>query len=290
MSVGELRYRDWVAGTEIAEDPMSSVPAERLAATLDADHREFAPGTQLPPLWHWAYMLPAASQSALGPDGHPARGGFYPPIELPCRMYAGSQIEFHRPLEVGHKAARSAKVVDIAEKLGRSGPLCFVTVEHRIVQRDELCITERQQIVYREGAAGPEPYASGEQFRPGDDAWTLELTLDPVLLFRFSALTFNAHRIHYDLRYAMEVEHYPGLIVHAPLTAVLLAEVVRRNTDERVKRLDFQALASVIAGQPVLFTARRDVDRRVELRAIRSDGRCAMSGTAILVGADQRST
>jgi len=282
MSTDRLVYRDWIGGSERVEDAMASEQVQRLAATLDVVDMDFSAGVALPPLWHWVYFLSAARHSNLGSDGHPARGGFLPPIELPRRMFAGSEVEFHSPLTIGTHAVRSSEVIKVDEKQGRSGPLCFVSVQHRITQHDRPCISETQQIVYRDGSIRPELYAgSGPPPRAAND-WTAELTPDPVLLFRFSALTFNAHRIHYDQSYATGAEHYPGLVVHAPLTALLLAELMRNNTRARVRRLEFRALAPLIAGQTIFFTGQIQQDASIELEAIRSDGRCAMRGSATL--------
>ena len=220
-------YSDWIGRTEELEELMALAPVQAAAATLDDTTTEFVLGSPLPPLWQWFFFLPRVPQSRLGLDGHPQRGGFMPPIELPrrhvCRRpHALSEAALDRPA-----GARQSVIRDVSEKEGRTGKLAFVTVAHRIRQDGEVCIEEEQDIVYREPGAlvgAPEPC----ELAPAPaGSWTRLITPDPTLLFRFSALTFNAHRIHYDRTYATTEEGYPGLVVHGPLTAVLLMELVR---------------------------------------------------------------
>ena len=204
-------------------------------------------GTPLPALWHWLYFLPLHRQSEIGPDGHAKRGGFLPPVPLPRRMWAGSQFEFHTPLRVGDALTRRRRSHDVTEKSGRTGPLVFVKVRHEIRRDDEadVALTEFHDIVYRE-APKPDDVAPPPKAAPANATWERKWVPDDVLLFRYSALTFNGHRIHYDRRYVTEVEGYPGLIVHGPLIATLLLDLLRHQLpDAQVARYEFRAVRPV---------------------------------------------
>jgi 3-methylfumaryl-CoA hydratase len=236
--------RDWIGRTETLSDVVTATPYAGLAATLDRDPARPEPGTELPALWHWLYFLPLARQSEIGPDGHPKRGGFLPPVPLPRRMWAGSQLEFHRPLRVGDRIERASVIEGVEEKSGRSGTLVFVKVRHRIHANGERepAITEVHDIVYRDAPRPGDP-APAPQPAPANPAWDKRWVPDDVLLFRYSALTFNGHRIHYDRRYVTEVEGYPGLIVHGPLIATLLVDLLRwQRPEARVAKFRFRAV------------------------------------------------
>jgi len=250
-------------------------PIEALSATLDREDPEPQPGDVLPPLWHWLYFLDRHRQSELGPDGHARRGGLLPPIPLPRRMWAGSRFEFHHPVRVGDPMTRETRVVDIKEKSGRSGPLVFVVVRHEISNAGGLAITEEHDIVYRDhGPAGP------VQPAPADGVWERTVVPDDVLLFRYSALTFNAHRIHYDRRYATEVEGYPGLVVHGPLIATLLMDLLRRNdASAKVMRFSFRAVSPLFDTGPFTVCGKPE-DKTVALWAKDAGGNLAMTAEA----------
>ncbi len=236
--------RDWIGKTEIVSDVATAAPWAALAATLDRPAGRPAPGTRIPPLWHWLYFLQLARQSELGPDGHPRRGGFLPPVDLPRRMWAGSQLTFHKPLRIGDAITRTSTIEDVTEKRGRSGPLVFVRVRHAIRRHEDAddAITEFHDIVYRD-APQPGELAAPPQAAPGGATWERECVPDAVLLFRYSALTFNGHRIHYDRRYVTDVEGYPGLVVHGPLIATLLLELLhQRRPDVDVAHFEFRAM------------------------------------------------
>jgi 3-methylfumaryl-CoA hydratase len=222
----------WIGRSEEAEDVITAQPVAAMSATLDRDDPAPAAGDPLPALWHWMYFTPKVRRSHLGPDGHPARGGFLPPVPLPRRMYAGGRLVFHAPLRVGTGARRVSEILDVAEKHGRSGPLVFVTVRHAYHADGGLALEEEQDLVYR-----GEAKAAGDAPPPGNDAvagpWRRRIEPDPVTLFRYSALTFNGHRIHYDRPYATGVEGYPGLVVHGPLIATWLVELCRAYADDR---------------------------------------------------------
>src|SRR5712691_3177391 len=205
-------------------------PAHALGGLLGVGVPDLARGEGLPFLWHWVYLLDRPTQAELGPDGHPLRGtiGAFPGLGR-RRMWAGGRVRASGPLRCGDLATKRSRVLSVQEKQGRSGPLTFIMVEHQIFQRDHVVIDEQQNIVYREAAfpAGqpPAPSEEGPAVRPADGEWAIEVS--PTLLFRFSALTYNAHRIHYDRDYARHVEGYPGLLTHGPLQALAMAEAAR---------------------------------------------------------------
>ena len=228
--MGEVRLQDWVGRTREVADTIQPWPVRGFAATLDRP-LPAEPGDLLPELWHWLYFLPTAPQSELGPDGHPRRGGFLPPVELDRRMWAGGRLSFHAPLRVGDAVRQRSEIVKVAEKDGRAGRMVFVTVRHATSCERGLAVEEEQDIVY---VAMPERWeAPAPVPPPAEVPWREAVAVDPVLLFRFSALTFNGHRIHFDLPYATEVEKYPGLVVHGPLQAMLLMDLARRNRPGR---------------------------------------------------------
>jgi 3-methylfumaryl-CoA hydratase len=233
-----MRLEDWVGREEERHDVVTAAPLAALGALLDRDDPPPRAGDAAPPLAHWLYFLPTYRQSAAGPDGHAARGGFLPPVALPRRMWAGSRIEFARPLTVGAQVVRRSRIASVAPKAGRSGPLVFVTVRHEVSDSSGLVLSDEHDIVYRgEGGAAPAVAA------PSGEAWHRGIKPDPLLLFRYSAVTFNGHRIHYDHPYATQVEGYPGLVVHGPLIATLLVDLLRRNRpDVTLRSYTFRAL------------------------------------------------
>ncbi|NTU82285.1 MAG: acyl-CoA dehydrogenase [Chloroflexales bacterium] len=271
----------WVGQTELIDDEIGLSQALAAAATLDDTVTQLGQGAPLPPLWHWFYFLPRAPQSALGLDGHPQRGGFMPPIAFPRRMFAGARLRFHRPLTIGEPAQREGVIRDITQKSGRSGSLAFVTVGYRYLQQGVLCIEAEQDSVYREpGPPVPAP-APAELPPPPEGAWVRTVTPDPRLLFRFSALTFNGHRIHYDRPYAIAEEGYPGLVVHGPLTAVLLLELVRHHSERPIVGFSFRGLAPLFDLAPFRLVA-TPAGQQVALEAQGPDGKPAMSASAEL--------
>jgi 3-methylfumaryl-CoA hydratase len=280
LDIEELR--NWIGRSETRTDMVAAAPVAAMSATLDRDDPAPAAGVELPPLWHWLYFLPLARQSEIGPDGHAQRGGFLPPVPLPRRMWAGGRLEFHAPLRVGEEITRASRILDVTAKEGRSGRLVFVSVRHEISSRHGVAIAEEHDIVYRDnpqpGAPAPKP-----QPAPADAAFEREIAPDPVLLFRYSALTFNGHRIHYDRSYVIEVEGYPGLIVHGPLIATLLLDLLRRNLpDARVARFDFRAVSPLFDIHRFHVCGRPEGDKRVALWARNHQGGLAMEGTAEL--------
>lgn len=273
--------RDWVGRTETVHDDLAVAQAQAAAATLNEDIAAYGHGAALPVPWHWFYFLPRAPQPQLDDDGHPKRGGFLPPVPYPRRMFAGSRITVHQPLRLGMPASREGVIQDVQLKSGKSGNLAFVTVGYTFRQDHVVCLHEEQDIVYREpGApvAAPVPTPWGE---PPAGAWTSIVTPDPRLLFRFSALTFNAHRIHYDRPYARDVEGYPGLVVHGPLTAALLAQLVRQRQPRAIRTFTFRGVAPIFDLAPYRLVATPAGDT-VALEAQGPDGRVALQATAEL--------
>ncbi|KDB58904.1 dehydratase MaoC metal-binding domain protein [Bordetella bronchiseptica B18-5 (C3)] len=271
-------YDAWIGRTETSADQIGPTPIRLLRGTLDDEHASALPA-HLPPLWHWLYFLPGERQSSIGPDGHPRRGGFLPPIALPRRMWAGGRLRFLRPLAVGAAVTRLSTIRHVQVKPGRSGQLVFVTVLHEIGDDAGVAIREEQDIVYRDAPAAGAP-APQLTPAPADEQYSRVITPDPVLLMRFSALTFNGHRIHYDRPYAMQEEGYPGLVVHGPLIATLLMEELRRNhPGKTVRGFEFKAVS------PLFDTAAFSVNGKVagntaQLWARGPQGQLAMRASA----------
>jgi 3-methylfumaryl-CoA hydratase len=275
-------FKSWVGKTQTIDDIIAVDRVVAMAATLDLEKAPAA-GEALPPGWHWLFFNGAARQSEIGPDGHPKRGGFLPPVPLPRRMWAGGRIAVTGPLPIGAPARRVSRILSVEAKSGRSGDLVFVTVRHEIAGGQGPAIEEEHDIVYR---AAPAPGAPAPKPEPAPTgaAWRREIRPDPVLLFRYSALTFNGHRIHYDQRYVTKVEGYPGLIVHGPLIATLLMDLVARQAPKaRLRRFDFRAKS------PLFDTASFHVNglpgpdgREVRLWAEGPGGALAMEATATL--------
>ena len=275
----------WIGKSETVDDTVTATPYAALSATLDRPAERPAPGTPLPALWHWLYFLPLYRQSEVGPDGHAKRGGFLPPVPLPRRMWAGSQFEFKLPLRVGDRVRRVSTIADVTEKSGRTGPLVFVKVRHAITANASSApaLIEFHDIVYRE-APKPDDVPPQPRRAPETSAWVRHWVPDDVLLFRYSALTFNGHRIHYDRRYVTEVEGYPGLIVHGPLIATLLLDLLRWQLPEaKVTRYEFRAVRPLFDIHPFDVCGEPAADgKSVKLWARDHEGWLAMEATAQL--------
>jgi 3-methylfumaryl-CoA hydratase len=241
--------RTWVGRSETRTEVIAPTPATLLAATLDRPHVPTAEGDPLPPLFQWLYFLPVCPQSQIDTDGHPARGGLLPPVPLQRRMWAASTIDFRVPLAIGDTVIRRTGVSAVNLKQGRSGPLVFVTL--RTIHTDSQgreAIEESQELVYR-GQPLPEDLPVPPKRAPCDESWARTVIPDPVLLFRYSALTFNSHRIHYDADYARKTEQYPALVVHGPLSITLLLDQLQRELPERrVTHLAFRAVNPLFEG------------------------------------------
>ncbi len=276
--MGEESLQSWIGREEVADDIAAAAPLAGLAATLDRADAPAA-GDMVPPGGHWLYFLPRAPQSGLGPDGHALRGGFLPPVPLPRRMWAGGRLEFPGALRLGEAIRRRSVIKDVTEKTGKSGALAFVVLRHEISGLDGLAVIEEQDLVYRQA---PDPKAPPPPPRPAPDggAWSRTIHPDAVMLFRYSALTFNGHRIHYDRPYATEAEGYPGLVVHGPLIATLLMELCQNERpDARLAGFGFRMVGPLFDTAP--FTVHgRPTDDGADLWAANEDGALAAQATA----------
>jgi 3-methylfumaryl-CoA hydratase len=280
MESDPARLRPWLGRTEDAIDHVALERVRALQATLDRPEEPLGEGDPLPPLWHWLLFWSIAPRSGLGRDGHPALGGFLPPLGPARRMWAGSRLRFHLPLRIGEAVARHSTISDVRLKAGRSGHLAFVTVRHEISGGRGLAITDEHDIVFREDTGAPAAERSAEP-APGDPAFSERHQADPVLLFRYSALTFNGHRIHYDRPYATEVEGYRGLVVHGPLLATLMVDLaVRSWPDRAIASFEFRGRRPVIEGEPFTVNGRPRDSATIDLWIADTTGALAMTGAA----------
>lgn len=270
----------WIGRAQTAEDVVAVDRVRAMAATLDKE-RAPAAGDVLPLGWHWMFFNPAAPASELGPDGHPQRGGFLPPVPLPRRMWAGGRLMFQRPLHVGEGIRRESEIGDVTVKQGKSGTLVFVLVRHRVVGENGLSLEEEHDIVYRPAPSAGIPAAAPSP-APVGAPWRRMIRPDPVLLFRYSALTFNGHRIHYDHPYVTKVEGYPGLIVHGPLIATLLLDLATTHVaSEALVRFAFRAVSPLFDTAPFSVNGLPAEDgRSARLWAAGVDGAYAMTAEA----------
>lgn len=279
------QLQQWQGRTETLQDWITAAPLRAMSATLDRDDPEPMTGTALPCLWHWLFFLPHHRQSQIGPDGHAQRGGFLPPVPLPRRMWAGGRLSWssHNPLRVGDAVQRTSTIASVNHKSGRTGDLLFVGVQHQINNTQGVGLTEEHDIVYRAAAQAGDPTPPPTAAETGA-AWQREIRPDDVLLFRYSALTFNGHRIHYDRRYVTEVEGYPGLIVHGPLIATLLMDLLRRHAgDARVSRFEFKAVRPTFDLHPFRLNGQPSADgKTVRLWAQDHEGWLTMQASANL--------
>jgi 3-methylfumaryl-CoA hydratase len=253
-------FQDYIGRSETTSGRIDGAPMQLLAALLDRQFDEMSPTGAVPPLWHWLILQNSAPQSDIGPDGHPKRGSFIPPIPYPRRMFAGARIQITAPLHVGEEVERTTTITSIAPKTGRSGKFFLVTLVHAIRGPHGLAVTEEQDLVFREGVE-PQPTlplarAPVDRGKPNGFSVVETIYPDPVLLFRYSAATGNTHRIHYDLDYVRNVEGYPNLIVHGPLQAIMLAELATRQLRRPLTRFDFRALKPIFVGAPFYRSAR----------------------------------
>ncbi len=274
--------REWIDRTETRHDLVTLRSVAAMSATLDCDDPEPVAGSEVPPLWHWMYFVSLTRPGGISADGHTKLGGFLPPVPLPRRMFAGGRFVFRHPLRVGDEIERLSTVKNVTAKQGRSGQMVFVTVQHDISDARGIAITEEHDIVYREAArpgdAQPQPKPA-----PTDEAFSRQIEPDPVLLFRYSALTFNGHRIHYDRKYVTEVEGYPGLIVHGPLIATLLVDLLRRNrADAALRTFGFRAVRPLFDIHPFTVCGRKDNDGQYALWTRDHEGWLTMDASATI--------
>ncbi len=273
-------FQEFVGRQETHHDNISPRLVRGLAATLDFDLDGVAPGGVLPPLWHWMLFQEWAPASGLGVDGHPKRGGFLPPVhDLPRRMWAGGRVTFQGELKTGEDVSRTSTILKVTEKSGGSGRLVFVTVRHETSGPRGVAIVEEQDIVYRG--------AEGEAVKPAEpapavtaEAVTRQVLPDPVILFRYSALTGNGHRIHYDLDYATKEEGYPGLVVHGPLQATWLADHAVRMAGRKLKTFNYRGRRPAFHAKPLLLVGQRGQGGAIALETRDPSGAVCMAADA----------
>lgn len=277
---GEVaRLRDWIGREEVVEEVIGPMPVRMLAALLDHDDPPPRDGDPIPPLSHWTQLIPTHRQSELAGDGHARRGPFMPPVPLPRRMFAGGRTQFIKPIRIGEFARRTGRVTDLVAKQGRSGRLVFASVRQEIEGSNGLALIEEQDIVYREPPA-PHAPPSAEPRSASREAERRRVYMpDDAMLFRYSALIFNAHRIHYDRRYATEVEHYPGLVVHGQLVATCLADLAVREWGRPLTSFSFRAQRPLFDGSPFTVAGAQDAER-LDLWACDADGVVSMVAEA----------
>lgn len=269
--------RTWIGRSKETVEVVSVDWCRKMEETLDRD-ATLADGDALPPLWHFITHLPSARLSALDRDGHSMRGSFLPPVALPRRMWAGGRFTFHADIHLGEEVAKRSTIENVVMKEGRTGHLCFVTVAHQLVVDGDVRIEEEQDLVYRED---PAPDAPAPEQKPAPDQADFERTITPseVMLFRYSALTFNSHRIHYDREYAREVEGYKGLVFHGPLTATLLADLAASESGRSLATFSFRGLAPLFDDAPFAISGISGADGH-QLWATTPNGGVAMQASA----------
>lgn len=277
-----MSLQDYIGRTEETKDYLTLNPANALRGLLNSPRSAFADGDPLPPQWHWLYFLPDAPQSKIGPDGHPKLGGFLPDTGLPRRMFAGARVTYEKPLILGQPAQRRSQIISIDEKDGKTGKLVFVTVAHEYEQAGSLALTEEQTVVYREAATAPAPSSPSKRAKPlpkldSEDTYTP----DTVVLFRFSALTYNAHRIHYDRDYAINEEFYPDLVVHGPLTAILLLDLFHKeNPGREIAFYEFRGTAPFFVNRSMTLGVAHDAAHSLQWQLTAFDDKGAVGHKA----------
>lgn len=243
-------FSAWIGKQEVLTDVLEPARSNALLAAL-GETGGLKAGDAMPLLHHWLYFWNVVQPSGLGEDGHPAKGGFLPPVPLPRRMWAGGRLTFHQPLHIGEQVTKTSTILKVEAKSGKSGNLVFVTVQHELSGANGLAITEEQDLVYREAAAAGSIPAPEAGHAAPETSWRQDVNPDTVLLFRYSALTMNGHRIHYDLPYAQDEEAYPALVVHGPLMATLLAGLAARNLKAPLKTFSFRGQSPAFSGLPL---------------------------------------
>ncbi|WP_198958894.1 MaoC family dehydratase N-terminal domain-containing protein [Candidimonas nitroreducens] len=275
MDIAHLQR--WIGRQVADEDVIGLRQALLMAATVNVDTEKITCAGVLPPLWHWLYFLEGAPAAELGPDGHASRGGFLPPVPLRNRMWAGGRVNFLRPLPFGSTARKESRILDVCHKTGRAGDLIFVTVEHRVSVCNELYIREEHDIVYRNAGPIRQFASTAKPLREGN--YQRSVQFDSVMLFRYSALTFNGHRIHYDGDYCRNEEGYSSQVIHGPLNATLLAGFAEALTGRPLCQFDYRGHAPATLGDSLIMHA--DLDGGgLRLSSRFADGRTCMSAWA----------
>lgn len=274
-----MSYDEWIGKSKDQSDSMASEQLQRFEALMDRDPLAVTSDSILPPCSYWIYFTPMSKQSDIAENGHAEKGSFLPPVELPIRMWAGGNIQFKKPLKAGAQADKKSTIVKIDEKEGAGGKLCFVTIRHQISSSGALVIDEEQEIVYREASEeGVHPVRTKPMDIDFD--WKKSRKINSVQLFRFSALTYNSHRIHYDFPYATKQEGYPNLVVHSPYLLVLMMDLFKSKTDGKViEEIDYKSLGPIYLGEEITITS-KDVDNfKAEMRVLGPDNKIAMTAT-----------
>ncbi len=276
----EKPFSEWIGRSETSMDFVDASRVSKMYATLNMPCPKLIRGQELPSLWHWMFFAPAVPFSELGDDGHPERGGFLPPVDLPRRMWAGGRLDFYRYIKVGEEIRRVSSIKDVVSKKGRTGEMVFVTVAHQILDDHGVLINEEHDIVYRdlmpEGVSVPS-YQTAEM----SSDFSLEIFPNPVTLFRYSALTFNGHRIHYDRKYCIEEEGYPGLVFHGPLTATHLAQLLlSQSNDIQLTDFRFRAIKPLFDNHAFVLHGREEAPNVYNLWATDYLGHTAMEAQA----------
>jgi 3-methylfumaryl-CoA hydratase len=269
-------FSDWIGRTEEMTDIIEPARSNALRAAL-GDPGAASAGDAMPLLHHWLYFWNVLPPAGLGEDGHPAKGGFLPPVPLPRRMWAGGRVEFVAPIHLGERVTKVSKIVDVQEKSGKTGKLVFVTVEHRLAGESGLAVIEEQDLVYREPAAAGSISAPTDAAPAPSAPWCETFNPDTVLLFRYSALTMNGHRIHYDLPYAQGEEAYPALVVQGPLQASILIDLAARKLGRPIAKFAFRGQQPAFTGAP-LFVCGETSDDGANVWT-EQDGRKNMTAT-----------
>jgi 3-methylfumaryl-CoA hydratase len=278
-------FKRFIGRTQVATDVLQPGPANLLRLALGRPEAEYREGDALPPAWLACYFLPRVAAGDLRPDGSPHDTGVVPALPLPRRMFAGERVRFHRPLRIGERLLRQTELTDLSLKSGGTGALVFATVVSRVSGSDGLALEDERRTVFREEVkSGERNQAPRREPAPADVPWRRTITPDPVLLFRFSALTFNSHRIHYDRPWATEREGYPALVVHGPLTSTLLIDFARDHAHGRAFRsYETQARAPLFDNDVFELRGRPAADGRAcDLWAVTPNGTVAMSARAEL--------
>lgn len=266
-------YQNWIGRTQVLIDTVTPWPAQALAGALGQQPDDYVLRAELPPLWLWIYFSAITRAADTGPDGHAAKGGFLPPVALPRRMWAGSRVSFAGPVRIGEELTKVSTIAKVQAKTGRSGEMVFVTVRHAYSRGGAELMREEQDIVYTEL---PDSYVPAEPLPAEPQHWQEAATIDPVLLFRFSALTYNAHRIHYDRAYAGTVEKYPDLVVHGPLQAILMMEAARaREPGRRPAAFTFRGVRPLFVSDTAMVCGRSSLGK-LDLSVVKADGGATM--------------
>jgi 3-methylfumaryl-CoA hydratase len=275
------QLKSWEGRSESSEEVLWPTPARALAATLDGDPDALVEGDPLPPLCHWVYFPILTRSSELARDGHAKKGAFMPPVPFPRRMFAGARVDCDGTLRLGDRVHRTVTIESVIYKEGRSGPLIFVTVGYELRNDAGARLVEQQDLAYRPAMPPQRGSAASEPATFDRADFEREIFTDEALLFRYSALTFNGHRIHYDLPYA-QAEGYPSLVVHGPLTATLLADLALRGTGAPwLAHFSFRARRAFLLGEPIRLVGRRQ-DNEVTLLALDQDGVARVEARAVL--------